>query len=212
MGLPGLADHLVEPPHVEWANSRPFVFSRLSDEYAKALEDLALAKENFVKTLPVTKGWETIADKNPTTARFSSFSAFLLSSITLPLYFAIRETYLHLLQELDQQPAPRFIQCWYNIHRRGASLVRHCHVYPFIGTFSAHAEGSVTQYGSAKEVSESDVFIEHVPGRLVVTTGPGHYHHTSAWHDPDRARVTYAFDILNAHQWNPNQVFLPFDI
>jgi hypothetical protein len=210
--LPDLAEHLVEQPHVEWGNNRPFAFSRLSDEYAKALEDLALAKEQLIKTLPVTKGWETGAEKSPTTARFASFSAFHLSPITLPLYFAIHETYRHLLQAIDQKPTARFIQCWYNIHRSGASLVRHCHAYPFIGTFSAYADGSLTQYGNAKELSGEDVVIEHVPGQLVITTGPNHYHHTSTWNDPDRARVTYAFDILGANQWNSNQIFLPFDI
>jgi hypothetical protein len=207
-----LAEYFVEQPHVEWENSRPFAFSRLSDEYAKALEDLAHAMEHFVRTLPIAKGWETGANKNPTTARFESFSAFHLSPITLPLYFAIRETYRHLLRALGQKPTARFIQCWFNIHRAGDSLVRHCHVYPFIGTFSAHASGSLTQYGNRKELSEADTVIEHVPGQLMITTGPSHYHHTSAWNDTSRARVTYAFDILGADMWNPNQKFLPFDI
>jgi len=211
LNLVNLGEQLIERPHIEWGNNRPFAFSRLSDDYARALEQLALAKEPFVQTLPVTKGWERGVEESPTTARFASFSVFHLSPITLPLYFAIRETYRHLLGALEQEPTARFIQCWYNIHRSGASLVRHCHVYPFIGTFSAYADGSLTQYGNAKELSVGDVVIEHVPGQLVITTGPGHYHHTSTWKNPDRARVTYAFDILGANHWNPNQIFLPFD-
>jgi hypothetical protein len=210
--LSGSTHHFVELPHVDWKDGRPFAISRLSDKYANVLENLALTKESVVKALPVSPGWEPVADKNPTTARYASYSAFLLSPITLPLFFAIRETYLHLLRALDQKPAPRFIQCWYNVHRGGESLFRHRHPYPFIGTFSAHAEGSETRYGKTRKASESDVIVKHVTGQLMVTTGEDHYHETSVWHDANRARVTYAFDILGAERWDSTQVFLPFDI
>ncbi|HET7085474.1 MAG TPA: hypothetical protein VFI23_11935 [Rhizomicrobium sp.] len=175
------------------------------------LEDLALAKESTVCTLPVSDGWSSIAHKNPTTARYSSYSAFLLSPATLPLFFAIRETYRHLLRAIDQEPVPRFIQCWYNIHRCAHSLVRHKHNYPFIGTFSAHAEGSTTRYGRSRDTSEADVIVSHVTGQLMVTTGNENYHETSVWCDADRARVTYAFDIMGQEQWNSRQILLPFD-
>jgi hypothetical protein len=207
-----LADHFVDLPHVEWEDGRPFAISRLSEEYANILEELALAKENAIKTLPISPGWEPIAKNNPTTARYSSYSAFLLSPVTLPLFFAIRETYRQLLQALRQEPAPRFIQCWYNVHRVEEALVRHKHPYPFIGTFSAHAEGSETRYGKTRETSASDVIVPHVRGQLMVTTGAENYHETSVWRDPTRARVTYAFDILGPEQWNSRQIFLPFDL
>ena len=202
----------VEEPHVTWFKDRPFAFSRLTDQYADALEALAIAKESEIESLPVDPGWEPIADRNPTTSRYSSYSAFLLSPLTLPLFFAIRATYRQLLRELDQQPAPRFIQCWYNIHRAGASLVRHKHPYAFIGTFSAYADGSVTRYGNSRDPGESDVVIDHARGQLLVTTGEEHWHDTSIWHNPDRPRVTYAFDIVDAGRWRRRQVFLPFDI
>ena len=209
--MSGLTDHFVELPHVDWKDGRPFAISRLSSKYASLLEDLALSKENVIKALPVAPGWERFVEKNPTTARYSSYSVFHLSPNTLPLFFAIRETYLHLLGALGQNTAPRFIQCWYNIHRAGESLGRHKHPYSFIGTFSAHAEGSETRYGNTKETSESDLIVKHVAGQLMVTTGAEHYHETSVWGDASRARVTYAFDILDAERWNPRQVFLPFD-
>jgi hypothetical protein len=202
---------LVEGPQLQWSGSRPFVYARMSDEYAMLLEDLALKKEAEIRALPVSKGWERGADSNPTTARFSSYSVFLLSPHTLPLFFAIHETYRYLLKALGQQPAPRFIQCWYNIHRVGQSIPRHSHTYPFIGVFSANAKGSVTRYGETREDAEEDVFVEHAPGQVFLTTGPGHYHTTSPWHDEERARVTFAFDIINADQWKSGQVFLPFD-
>jgi len=203
--------NFAELPRVDWCEGRPFAVARLDSQYAKALEDMALAKESSVKALPISQGWEPIAEQNPTTARYASYSAFLLSPVTLPLYFAIRETYRHLLEALGQQHAPRFIQCWYNVHRGGESLIRHKHPYPFIGTFSAHSAGSYTRYGRTKEASESDAIVEHIDGQLMVTTGEDHYHETSVWQDPDRPRVTFAFDILNAERWNSRQVFLPFD-
>jgi hypothetical protein len=206
-----LSDYFVEQPHIEWFGDRPFAFSRLNQDYAEHLEKAALSKEEAIKSLPVTPGWETAADTSPTTARFSRYSAFIIVPATLPLFFAIRETYLHLLAALDQKPAPRFIQCWYNIHRIGQSLPRHQHVYPFIGTFSAYAEGSETRYGNRKEESPEDAIMPHRTGQLVITTGKNHYHDTSTWTDRERARVTYAFDIADADNWNSRQVFLPFD-
>jgi len=201
----------VESPRIDWKNGRPYATARLSSDYAMSLETLALAKEKDIKSLPVTPGWERAAETSPTTVRYSNYSAFLLSPETLPLFFAIRETYHHLLRELKQEPVPRFIQCWYNVHRCGASLLRHRHPYPFIGTFSAHSEGSATRYGNTKEPSRSDVIIKHQIGQLLVTTGEDHYHDTSTWNETDRARVTYAFDIVNFDQWNQQQMFLPFD-
>ena len=206
-----LTEYFVELPHVEWFGDRPFSFSRLNPDYAQRLENAAIANEEAIKKLPVTDGWETAAEESPTTARFSRYSAFQIIPAALPLFFAIRKTYLHLLGELDQKPLPRFIQCWYNIHRSGHALPRHQHVYPFIGTFSAHAEGSETRYGNTKYESDSDAVMPHRDGQIVVTTGPEHYHNTSAWMDAERARVTYAFDIVNTERWNNRQFFLPFD-
>lgn len=209
--VPGIDAQFVESPRVEWAAGRPFAVSRLSSEYALTLEKLAIGKESEIKSLPVSPGWEPIADKNPTTARYSSYSAFLISPMTLPLYFAIHRTYRLLLDELKLRPEPRFIQCWYDIHRAGEALVRHKHPYPFIGTFSCHSEGSETRYGGTRERGDSDVVLRHSDGQLIVTTGQEHYHETSIWQDGTRPRVTYAFDIVPPQKWNSRQVFLPFD-
>ena len=206
-----LESHFLELPSVEWKDGRPFATARLTERYSRVLENLAITKDKAVAELPIAKGRETIAYKNPTTARYSSYSAFLLSPITLPLFFAIRETYRHLLRAIGEKPVPRYMQCWYNVHRCGQSLVRHKHPYPFIGTFSAHAENSETRYGRTRETSDLDVIVKHVTGRLMVTTGDGNYHETSVWCDSARARVTYAFDIVNHGQWNNRQIFLPFD-
>lgn len=210
--VPDISQLMIEQPDVDWVQGRPYAHARLNAEDARTLENLAIEKEATVRALPVDPGWLTIAEQNPTTARYSSYSSFLLDPRTLPLFFAIRQTYRHLIHEMQQEPRPRFIQCWYNVHRGGESLVRHRHPYPFIGTFSAHAEDSATRYGTTRETSESDVMVEHAPGQLLLTTGPGHYHETSIWTDFERPRITYAFDIVNAEQWNPDQIFLPFDM
>ena len=208
--IPDLATLFVDQPHVEWTGDRPYCCARLTADYAKRLEDLAHDRETAIKALPVDPAWKSIAKRNTTTSRFRAYSTFLLDPVTLPLFFAVRETYRHLLAELGEPPAPRFIQSWCNIHRAGQSIVCHAHAYPFIGTFSAHAEGSFTRYGH-KEPSDTDAMIEHVDGLLMVTTGPEHYHETSVWSDAQRPRVTYAFDIVNVGSWTSEQVFLPFD-
>jgi len=200
-----------EQPRVEWRDGRPFATTRLDPEYAQELEQLALDREKDITALPISGEWHPIAHKNPTTARFSNYSSFLLSPATLPLFFAIRATYRRLLEEMGEKPQPRFIQCWYNIHRCGNSLVRHKHNYPFIGTFSAHSRGSETRYGRSQETSDSDAVLQHIDGQLMVTTGDNNYHETSVWLDATRPRVTYAFDIVNRDQWKQGQIFLPFD-
>lgn len=199
-------------PRIEQFGGRPFVFANLGRQYARILETVALDNEERVCALPVSPGWEAAAGKNRTTARYRSYCAFLLNRATIELYFAIRQSYALLLERLEMPRGPRFIQCWYNIHRGGESLARHSHPYPFIGTFSAHAEGSQTRYGETKEGSSQDVVLDHVDGQLLLTTGPGHFHETSVWSDGSRARVTFAFDIAEISQWNANQTFLPFDI
>lgn len=198
-------------PGINVLRGRPFAFSNLGPRYARILETVALQNEQRVRALPVSPGWERVAEQNPTTARYRSYCGFLLNRATLELYFAIRESYLALLGHLGMSRAPRFIQCWYNVHRAGEKLARHTHPYPFIGTFSAHSEGSHTRYGESPEASSEDVVLDHTNGQLLLTTGPGHFHETSLWSDPDRARVTFAFDIAELHQWNESQIFLPFD-
>ena len=84
----------IEHPRVEWYGDRPFAFARLPKDYAKALEYLALAKEEVIKNLPVSADWEADHEENPTTARYAPYSAFLISPFTAPLFFAIRLTYL----------------------------------------------------------------------------------------------------------------------
>jgi hypothetical protein len=204
-------DCFVERPRVEWYGHRPFAFARLPEDYARTLEELALAKEEAIKNLPVSPGWEADHQENPTTARYASYSTFLISPLTVPLFFAIRLTYLHLLRELSEPPADRLIQCWYNVHRAGLGLTRHAHDARFMGTFSAHASGSQTRYGEARRTSEWDMVFDHVPGRLLVTTAVRHFHETSIWTDPERPRVTYAFDIIDASDWRRNALLLPFD-
>jgi hypothetical protein len=210
--MPALAEYFVEWPRVEVLGERQFAFARLEPGYAALLENFALAEEEAIKTLPVAERWEHKEQTNPTTSRYNSYNVFLLSPQTLPLYFAIKQTYLRLLQAAGLEPGSRFIQCWYNIHRAGQCLPRHKHPYPFIGTFSAHATGSVTRYGSARHTSNSDVILHHAPGQLMVTTGRDHFHETSVWQDSARPRVTFAFDILDESQWAPGQVFVPFDV
>ena len=207
-----VAGLFVEAPSVEWIGDRPFAFACMHEEYAQALEQLAIEKEAEIRSLPPDPEWQNHADSHPTTARYSQYSAFLLSPSTLPLYFAIRETYSQLLRELDQEHSPRFVQCWYNVHRRGEALFRHKHIYPFIGTFSAFSQGSATRYGNTPEASDDDVLIPHVNGQLMVTTGLDHWHEVSHWRNAERPRVTFAFDIANADQWVSSQRFLPFDM
>jgi hypothetical protein len=61
----------VDLPRVDWKNGRPYAITRLSADYAKSLEALALTKEMSIKALPITPGWEDGAKTSPTTVRYA---------------------------------------------------------------------------------------------------------------------------------------------
>lgn len=182
-------------PRMEWHSKRPFAIARLPVDYAHDLARLALEREEQIKELPVSRGWEHREADNPTGSRYQAYNAFLLSAQCLPLYFALRATLSFFLRELRMAETFTTVTSWYNVHREGQRLQRHLHEAPFIGSFIAWGEGSTTTYGPYPKSSPYDHAFSNVDGHLLVTLGPRHHHEVSVWHDPDHPRVSYAFDI-----------------
>jgi len=87
--LSRLADLYVESPHVDWKDGRPFAISRLSPKYANTLENLALEKRDAIKTLPVSPGWEPIAEKNPYNCEIFFLFGISYQSTHSSLFFAL---------------------------------------------------------------------------------------------------------------------------
>lgn len=201
----------VEPPQLSWHFHKPFVVTRLSPEYARELTEIALQREKQITELPVARGWKGVAGANPTTARYTSYNIFLLDPKFLPLFFALRSTYRYLLAATGAPNPPRFIQAWCNIHRENQNLHRHEHSSPYIAVFSACAEGSETRYGPFPVRTEHDRVFGHRDGQIIMTVGPMNYHEVSVWHRTDSPRVTYAFDVFETAEWDPNRVLVPFD-
>ena len=198
-------------PRLEWHNQRPFVFARLPVAYARLLEQLALDYEAQVKALPVARGWEELAAENPTGARYTSYNTFLLDDRYFLLFHALQHCYRHLLQQTKTQMGPCYLKSWFNVHRAGERLVRHQHQAPFIGSFCARGEGSTTGYGHSAHSNQDDYQVENIDGQLLVTLGPRHFHEVSLWQDPERARVSYAFDINPARNGPMPSIYIPFD-
>lgn len=183
-------------PRLEWHGNRPFAIASLHPDYARTLEALALRMEEPIKQLPVTAGWENSAQENPTGSRYGNYNAFMLDADMLPLFLALRSLYRFLLDSIALPRRPCYLQAWFNVHRSGQRLVRHKHHAHFIGYFVAHGEGSVTRFGAWPITHESDFPVENRDGMLVVTLGKNHYHEVSHWTNPERARVSFAFDIV----------------
>lgn len=201
----------VEPPRLEWHARRPFVIARLPAEFAKTLTSVALEREKQITQLAVTRGWEGMAEANPTTARYSKYNVFLLDPRCLPLYFALRSMYRFMLETTGNPNTPRVIQGWCNVHRKGQHLHRHEHDATYIASFAAFAEGSTTSYGPFPVHTEHDHPFEQRDGQLIMTEGPRNFHEVSVWQREDSPRVTYAFDIYDADHWDTKHVLLPFD-
>lgn len=204
------AAHFLEPPRLQWHHNRPFALARLQPDYARELEALALRLEPQITSLPVSSGWESVSAENPTTARYKSYNTFLLDPRFMPLFLALRDTYRFMLQATGARAPSSYVKSWFNVHRAGQNLRRHHHKAGFIGSFAAHAEGSVTRYGGTMAPSDRDYAVDHIDGGLLVTVGHQHFHDVSTWQDPTRARVTYAFDIVGEQDWRPDRLLIPF--
>lgn len=191
------ASEFLEKPRLEWRGHRPFAIARLPLDYARTLELLALREEERIMKLPVSRGWEKRADENTAGSRYHSYNALQADTCTISLFLALRSTYRFLLKELKAENRPRCLQAWFNVHRPGQKILRHAHVAQFIAYFAAHAEGSTTQFGPSPASTENDIFLPNVDGGLVVTVGMNHFHETSVWHDAERPRVSYGFNIAD---------------
>lgn len=202
----------LSPPSLVWHGRVPFALAQLPADYAADLTAVALEHEEWVKQLPVTRGWEKVATANPTSARYSSYNAFLLDKRCLPLFFAVRSLYRFLLSATGRANEGRYIQCWYNVHRSGQNFHRHCHETSYIGIFSACAEGSETVFGPFPVSTEHDRGFPHRNGQLLLTEGgTKNYHEVSAWQRDDVPRVTFAFDIVDTADWGQKRKLIPFD-
>ena len=208
------------PPWLEWHGMRPFAMARLDPAYARTLEEVALRLEDRIQNLPVTEGWENAADENPTGSRYGHYNAFMLAPAMLPLFLALRTLHRFLLDATGVERQPSVLQSWFNVHRVGQRLLRHQHAAQYIGYFVAHGEGSVTRFGAWPITHESDHPLQNQDGLLVVTLGRNHFHEVSQWTDAERARVSFAFDIINVNGDNgspaapserASRVLIPFD-
>jgi hypothetical protein len=185
-----------KPPCLEWHHTLPFAVARLPADYARSLAQIALDNEEKIVSLPISKGWEDQAPANPTTARYKSYNALLLSTQCLPLFFALRATARVLMGAAGIKPSYSAVQAWCNIHRTGQRLVRHFHESPMIGSFIAFGEGGTTRYGRSVGADDQDHVIDNADGQILVTLGGRHYHEVSAWTNEAHPRVSFAFDFM----------------
>jgi hypothetical protein len=209
----------VEKPRLEWHNKRPFAIARLPTQYAHALAQIALDREEFIKSLPVSEDWQESAVREVVSSRYQNYNALVLSLRCVPLFVAIRSTYRYLLGNMEVVEKFATLQCWVNIHRKGQHLTRHLHgKVPLIGAFIARGEGSTTSYGPSPVADERDHAFENRDGRLLITWGGPHYHEVSTWEDSEHPRVSYGFNINFLPEEDTNNIdkvmyphLIPFD-
>lgn len=198
-----------EPPRVEWHRKRPFAFARLPEHYARRLEGLAhqLAPEvEALEAKPDMLPWA-----GPYGSRFTGYNIFLMDSAFLPLFWAMKATYLALIEAMKIERRSCCARGWINIQQAGERIAPHTHQAKFVGTFAARAEGSDTRFALIEDRMEDGIVIPNLDGQLLLTFGAHHLHDTTEWHRHDVPRVTLAIDIMPEERWTRKSVQIPFD-
>ena len=177
------------------------------------LAKLLLSKEKEILELPVSTGPAgkvnsyTGLKSNSTTQRFDKYNVLKWDDENIK---QLKGNILHfhngIMQYFKLQiPKELYIQCWYNVMRKGEQIKPHIHdigSYCYLGGHicvqcddtSTHYINPINQindpmtYSSKNDVGKITIFPNNVP----------HYTDT---HNSDRERITLAFDIFPE---NPN--------
>lgn len=177
----------------------------------KELAKLLLSKEKEVLELPlstVSGDAYTGLKKNSTTTRFDKYNVLKWEGKNIQhIKGNIISFHNHILK-FFKQPLPNelYIQCWYNVMRKGEQIKPHLHnIGPncYLGGHicvqcddtSTHYINPINQindpmtYSSKNDVGKMTIFPDNVP------------HYTDI-HNSDKERITIAFDLLIE---NPNK-------
>lgn len=125
------------------------------------------------------------------------------------LYDSIKETFHACNRHMWSGEEPEehyYIQCWLNFYRKGEFIDWHPH-WPeefnsWHGFYCVDVEpDSCTTYRVQGRIPEKDdIVIPSKDNLIVLSTSGRDVHRSSEWNDPDRARITIAFDIVPANK------------
>jgi hypothetical protein len=123
------------------------------------------------------------------------------------LYESIKETFHACNKHAGDGQEPNkeyYIQCWLNVYKKDEFIDWHGHWDPkyesWHGFYCVDVEpDSYTTYRVIGRVPEKDdIIIASKNNLLVISKSDGDFHRSSEWKNPDKPRITIAFDIIPA--------------
>ena len=183
----------------------------------KELAKLLLSKEKEVLEFPISTvsgDAYTGLKKDSTTTRFDKYNVLKWEGENIKhIKGNIISFHNHILKYFNQPPVNElYIQCWYNVMRKGEQIKPHLHnIGPncYLGGHicvqcddtSTHYINPINQindpmtYSSKNDVGKMTIFPDNVP------------HYTDI-HNSDKERITIAFDLLIENPYKDNYIKL----
>jgi hypothetical protein len=114
------------------------------------------------------------------------------------LYTEIKNTF-HAVKEHQNIPnKPYYCQCWVNVFEQGQFIDWHYHWTPEFHAWHGFYCVDVEPNSKTTYKLENEVDVESKDNLLVISKSAGDLHKSSEWGDPNRPRITIAFDIIPA--------------
>lgn len=139
-----------------------------------------------------------------TTKLFSQYNVLMYS---YPQFHELFHEIVKMFREIYGDDGKKYyIQAWLNVYEKGEFIDWHDHWLPqqqsYHGFYCVDVEpNSKTSYA----LRDDDEIID-IPSKdnmLVISKSDGDLHKSSEWHDPNRPRITIAFDIVPRGSINP---------
>ena len=161
------------------------------------LSKFLISKEKYILNKYSFYGdGETGLSKNSVTTRFAYYNLLDFKETSF-LKKYIRDTHDKFLKNLNQKVDQNYyIQCWYNVMRKGEQIKKHHHAEDQDTYLSGHicvkTNNTNTYYESP--YYKKDYISKNIPGKI--TLFPGWITHHTDKQIEDTERVTIAFDII----------------
>jgi hypothetical protein len=169
-------------------------------EYTKKF--LLSKEKEIVSRYDYEYDWNTGLGENSVTARSNSYN--LLDFIEMGfLNYSIRKAHDEFVSAIGKENKEKlYIQCWYNVMRKGDKIQSHQHwnsPYTYLGGhICIQQENTSTWY--TNPITRESYEIKNVPGTM--TLFPNWVFHHTDIHQGESERITIAFDIITETVFN----------
>lgn len=135
----------------------------------------------------------------PEAKLFSQYNLFMYPFPEFhSLFKEIQDTFHAARANQNIPNKPYYCQCWVNVYEKEQFIDWHYHWLPEYQAWHGFYCVDVEPNSSTTYKLENEIEIESKNNLLVISKSAGDLHKSSEWHDPNRPRITIAFDIIPA--------------